>query len=203
MNVTVIGAGTMGNGIAHVFAQSGHAVTLVDLDQSRLDAALGTIDKNLGRQVKKELLTEEQKGATLDRITPQTDLAEDAVVVHRDEPDIRPLRNTFIGVVARGDHSATSTLRRSPHGTTVERCLGDQPLPLAPAIEAIKAGDGPVPACRRDPLTSIAAPTRTMISLDIVAGRSPYGLAASIEKAKPDCHIIGLGAKRMPRSNPR
>ena len=76
-------------------------------------------------------------------------------------------------------------------------------LAYASPVEAIKAGDGPVPACRRDPLTSIAAPTRTMISLDIVAGRSPYGLAASIEKAKPDCHIIGLGAKRMPRSNPR
>ena len=49
MNVTVIGAGTMGNGIAHVFAQSGHAVTLVDLDRDRLDAALSTIDANLGR----------------------------------------------------------------------------------------------------------------------------------------------------------
>lgn len=76
MNVTVIGAGTMGNGIAHVFAQNGHAVTLVDLDAAALDRARQTIDKNLGRQVKKELLTEEQKGATLDRITPQTDLAE-------------------------------------------------------------------------------------------------------------------------------
>ncbi|MEM1054577.1 MAG: 3-hydroxybutyryl-CoA dehydrogenase [Bacteroidota bacterium] len=76
MNITVIGAGTMGNGIAHVFAQHGHAVTLVDLDAAALDRARATIAKNLGRQVKKELLTEEQKGATLDRITPQTDLAE-------------------------------------------------------------------------------------------------------------------------------
>ena len=75
MNVTVIGAGTMGNGIAHVFAQSGHAVTLVDLDQSRLDAALGTIDKNLGRQVAKEKITEADHEATLGRITTETDLA--------------------------------------------------------------------------------------------------------------------------------
>ena len=75
MNVTVIGAGTMGNGIAHVFAQSGHAVTLVDLDQSRLDAALGTIDKNLGRQVAKERITADDQAATLGRIATQTDLA--------------------------------------------------------------------------------------------------------------------------------
>ncbi|WP_420454937.1 3-hydroxybutyryl-CoA dehydrogenase [Rubrivirga sp.] len=75
MNVTVIGAGTMGNGIAHVFAQAGHAVTLVDLDQSRLDAALGTIDKNLGRQVAKERITAEDQAATLGRIATRTDLA--------------------------------------------------------------------------------------------------------------------------------
>ena len=75
MNVTVIGAGTMGNGIAHVFPQSGHAVPLVDLDQSRLDAALGTIDKNLGRQVAKEKITADDQAATLGRIATQTDLA--------------------------------------------------------------------------------------------------------------------------------
>ena len=75
MNVTVIGGGTMGNGIAHVFAQNGHAVTLVDLDPSRLDAALQTVSKNLDRQVKKGALSESDKAATLGRITPQTDLA--------------------------------------------------------------------------------------------------------------------------------
>ncbi len=76
MNVSVIGAGTMGNGIAHVFAQSGHAVTLIDLDQSRLDGALATVGKNLDRQVAKDKITAEDRDATLGRITPSTTLAE-------------------------------------------------------------------------------------------------------------------------------
>jgi len=75
MNVTVIGGGTMGNGIAHVFAQHGHAVTLVDVAQERLDAALTTIGGNLARQVKKEAITEAQREETLGRIRTETDLA--------------------------------------------------------------------------------------------------------------------------------
>ena len=75
MNITVIGAGTMGNGIAHVFAQSGHDVTLVDLDHDRLAAARATIDKNLGRMVAKERITAQDQQDTLDRLTAETDLS--------------------------------------------------------------------------------------------------------------------------------
>src|SRR3546814_9552019 len=85
---------------------------------------------------------------------PQADLAEDAVIVHRDEPHVRPLGGTLIGVVARGDHAAAATLRRSPYCAAAERRVGDQPLLLAPAIEAIEAGDGSVPACRSEEQTS-------------------------------------------------
>jgi 3-hydroxybutyryl-CoA dehydrogenase len=74
-HITVVGAGTMGNGIAHVFAQSGYNVALVDIQQEYLDKALATINKNLDRQVKKESITEEQKQETIARITATTDLA--------------------------------------------------------------------------------------------------------------------------------
>ncbi|MCB0526110.1 MAG: 3-hydroxybutyryl-CoA dehydrogenase [Lewinellaceae bacterium] len=73
-NITVIGGGTMGNGIAHVFAQNGYDVTLVDIASAALDKALATISKNLDRQVAKELITEGDKMATLKRIHPMTDL---------------------------------------------------------------------------------------------------------------------------------
>jgi len=74
--VAVIGAGTMGNGIAHVFAQSGFDVTLIDVDAGFLEKALGIIDKNLARQVKKEVIDEATKEATLGRITKSTDLGD-------------------------------------------------------------------------------------------------------------------------------
>ncbi|RME96645.1 MAG: 3-hydroxybutyryl-CoA dehydrogenase, partial [Bacteroidetes bacterium] len=72
--ITVIGAGTMGNGIAHVFAQHGFQVTLVDIAQQALDKALATIDRNLDRQLKKDKITAQEKAATLARITTQTEL---------------------------------------------------------------------------------------------------------------------------------
>ena len=74
-NIAVIGAGTMGNGIAHVFAQSGYNVTLIDLSQDALERALSTITKNLDRQLAKEKITVENKEDTLGRITLHTNMA--------------------------------------------------------------------------------------------------------------------------------
>jgi 3-hydroxybutyryl-CoA dehydrogenase len=67
--VSIIGAGTMGNGIAHVFAQAGFIVNLVDVNPSQLQRALATIEKNLDRQVAKATITEEQKASTIRNIT--------------------------------------------------------------------------------------------------------------------------------------
>ena len=71
--VGVIGAGTMGNGIAHVFARSGYQVVLCDIEQKFLERALATISKNLEREMGKGKITELQKSETLKRITPVTD----------------------------------------------------------------------------------------------------------------------------------
>lgn len=75
MNISVIGAGQMGNGIAHVFAQGGHSVNLIDIAQASLDKGVATIAKNLDRQVAKGAITEEQKAATLKNISTWTDLS--------------------------------------------------------------------------------------------------------------------------------
>jgi len=73
-NITIIGAGTMGNGIAHTFAQSGYSVNLVDISTDALDRAIATITKNLDRMVSKEKISEEDKNSTLLNITTNTDL---------------------------------------------------------------------------------------------------------------------------------
>ena len=75
-NVSVIGAGTMGNGIAHVFAQSGFTVNLIDVNPSQLQRAIANIGKNFDRQIAKGTITEEQKKAALDNITTVADIAE-------------------------------------------------------------------------------------------------------------------------------
>ncbi|MES2618259.1 MAG: 3-hydroxybutyryl-CoA dehydrogenase [Bacteroidota bacterium] len=73
-NISVIGCGTMGNGIAHVFAMNGFKVNLIDINEVALQKAVEKIGSNLDRQVTKQLITEEQKAATLANITATTDL---------------------------------------------------------------------------------------------------------------------------------
>ncbi len=74
MKVAVIGSGTMGNGIAHVFAQNGHSVSLIDISDAALQKALATIAGNLDRQLKKEVISEADKAATLQNISTFTDM---------------------------------------------------------------------------------------------------------------------------------
>jgi len=92
--VAVIGAGTMGNGIAHVFAQQGWEVALVDVSSEALDRGLGTIRGNLERQVKKGTIANDEPAAILKRITPATTLeaargAELVVEAASERPDLK------------------------------------------------------------------------------------------------------------------
>ncbi|MCH2023123.1 MAG: 3-hydroxybutyryl-CoA dehydrogenase [Saprospiraceae bacterium] len=75
-NIVVIGAGTMGNGIAHVFAMNGYSVSLVDVAESALEKAIATINNNLDRMVKKEKITEDVKATTISNIKTSTTLSE-------------------------------------------------------------------------------------------------------------------------------
>jgi 3-hydroxybutyryl-CoA dehydrogenase len=75
VKVAVVGAGTMGNGIAHVFAQHGHDVALIDTAPGAVDRAVATIRKNLDRQVKKEVVSAEEAEAALERIDPHGELS--------------------------------------------------------------------------------------------------------------------------------
>jgi len=115
-NVTVVGGGTMGNGIAHVFAMSGFSVQLVDIKQDYIDRALATIGKNLDRQVKKEVITEDQKNEILGRIVTGTDLeaalkGADLVVeaASENEEIKKDLFRTFEANTAAGCSLATNT----------------------------------------------------------------------------------------------
>jgi len=108
MKVAVIGGGTMGNGIAHVFAQHEHEVVLIDTSEAALTRARAGIEQNLGRQVKKELLTEDQAQATLQRLQLSTDLAAAA-------PCALAVEAVFEDFSIKRDISATS--RRSSPAT--------------------------------------------------------------------------------------
>lgn len=73
--IAVIGSGTMGNGIAHVFAQNGYQIALIDIQQNALNKALSVISKNLDRQINKELIIKNDKDRILDRISTHTDIS--------------------------------------------------------------------------------------------------------------------------------
>jgi 3-hydroxybutyryl-CoA dehydrogenase len=96
--VAVIGSGTMGNGIAHVFALSGFDVLLIDITQPILDKALALIDKNMDRQVKKEIITPEIKESSLARIdlsTKMEDVSKSALVIEAVNENLQLKKDIF------------------------------------------------------------------------------------------------------------
>jgi 3-hydroxybutyryl-CoA dehydrogenase len=101
--VVVVGAGQMGNGIAHVFAQSGHSVTMVDVSADALEKAIATIGKNLDRQVKKGALDAAARDSALGRISTNTglDVASDATIVVEAASEQSELKYRLFGELDR------------------------------------------------------------------------------------------------------
>jgi 3-hydroxybutyryl-CoA dehydrogenase len=150
--VAVIGAGTMGNGIAHVFAKSGYSVILRDVDQKYLDRALDTIGKNLDREVKKAKITEADKSATLARIKITTDakaLATADIAIEA-VPEQRELKERVLreadaalrpGVILASNTSSISITALAAKTSRPDNFIGMHfmnPVPVMTLVEVIR-----------------------------------------------------------------
>jgi 3-hydroxybutyryl-CoA dehydrogenase len=150
--IAVLGAGTMGNGITHVFARSGYHVLLRDIEQRFLDRALETIAKNLDREVRKNKITEADKSATLQRIRPVTDIqslaaASFAVEAVPEQLDIklRVLKEADAvlrpGVILASNTSSISITQLAAQTTRPENFIGMHfmnPVPVMLLVEVIR-----------------------------------------------------------------
>ncbi|NNG15306.1 MAG: 3-hydroxybutyryl-CoA dehydrogenase [Gemmatimonadales bacterium] len=151
-HAAVVGAGTMGNGIAHVFALHGWQVTLVDVGQDVLGRALATIQKNLDRQVRKEKLTQEEAEAAVGRITPVMDLdavRESGIVVEAasETPTLKFSLFERIDAAARPEAilatntSSISITEIAAHTERPDKVIGMHfmnPVPVMQLVEVIR-----------------------------------------------------------------
>lgn len=152
-NIAVIGSGTMGNGIAHVFAQNGYNVSLIDISEEALKKALSTISKNLDRQVAKGTLNEEGKAATLKNIATFTGMkqgvqgCELVIEAATENPDIklklfRDL-DTFCpeGVILASNTSSISLTQIGAATKRSDKVIGMHfmnPVPVMKLVEVIR-----------------------------------------------------------------
>jgi 3-hydroxybutyryl-CoA dehydrogenase len=155
-NVAVIGSGTMGNGIAHVFAQYGYKVFLLDVSADALQKGLSTIEKNLTRQVEKEIITAEAKTRALQSITIGTDLtagvADADLIVEAATEDVELKLKIFQNVSLAASPSAILASNTSSISITKiasvtqhpDRVIGMHfmnPVPLMKLVEVIRGKD--------------------------------------------------------------
>jgi 3-hydroxybutyryl-CoA dehydrogenase len=150
--VAVLGAGTMGNGIAHVFARSGYNVILRDIEKRFLDRGLDTIGKNLDREVKKAKITEAEKSAALGRIDATTDMSKLAAadfaveaVPEQLELKVRVLKEADAvlrpGVILASNTSSISITQLAAQTSRPERFIGMHfmnPVPVMVLVEVIR-----------------------------------------------------------------
>lgn len=152
-NVAVIGSGTMGNGIAHVFAQYGYRVSIIDIADEALKKAMSTIEKNLSRQVEKQIITESVKERALSNIITGTDLATGVrnaeLIVEAASEDLEIKLQIFQSLARHADPGAilatnTSSISITRIGTVTdraERVIGMHfmnPVPIMKLVEVIR-----------------------------------------------------------------
>ncbi|HEX8607852.1 MAG TPA: 3-hydroxyacyl-CoA dehydrogenase NAD-binding domain-containing protein, partial [Pedobacter sp.] len=153
MRIAVIGSGTMGNGIAHTFAQFGHAVVLIDINQDALDRALKTVDKNLQRQVEKGTLTLDEKARALSNIKTTTNLqygvADAELIVEAATEDLDLKLKIFrdldsfapAGAILASNTSSISITRIASVTSRADKVIGMHfmnPVPLMKLVEVIR-----------------------------------------------------------------
>ncbi len=150
--VGVVGAGTMGNGIAHVFAMSGYDVVLEDLNDEILERALATISKNLDRMIKKEKIKPEDKEATLGRIKKTTslkDLSDCDIVIEAVTEDIEVKKAIFKeldslckeGAIIASNTSSISITELAANTKRPEQVIGMHfmnPVPVMALVEIVR-----------------------------------------------------------------
>jgi 3-hydroxybutyryl-CoA dehydrogenase len=174
--ITVIGGGTMGNGIAHVCAQAGLTVTLVDTSQDLLERALGTIFKNMDRQVKKELISAGEKEAAAERISTATSVeksVEDAQLVVEAVPEKLELKEKIFkdldeaapaDAILATNTSSISVTEIAAFTSRPEKVIGMHfmnPVPMMKLVEVIRG------------LATDDATTETVMELAKRLGKTP------------------------------
>ncbi len=175
-NMTVVGAGIMGNGIAHVAALAGRRVTLVDTDPAALERALATISANMDRQVKKEVISPQDKEAALGRIVTTTSLEEGvqgAQIVVEAVPENVELKASVFGILDRAAPpeailaSNTSSISITRLGSFTRRpakVIGMHfmnPVPVLKLVEVIRG------------LATDDETTRAVMELAVELGKTP------------------------------
>jgi len=174
--ITVIGGGTMGNGIAHVCAQAGRTVTLVDMDQDLLEKALNTIFKNMDRQVKKELISAGEKEAALGRIATAMTVEEgvsDAQLVVEAVPEKLDLKEDIFrtldeeapaDAILASNTSSISITEMAAFTNRPEKVIGMHfmnPVPMMKLVEVIRG------------LATDDETTQTVMALSKELGKTP------------------------------
>ena len=175
-NIAVIGSGTMGNGIAHAFAQNGYMVSLVDISEEYLNKAIATSEKNLGRQVEKGTLTEEARKLALTNITTTTFLREgvkDAELVVEAATENTDLKlkifreideNTKPGTILASNTSSISITKIASVTKSPDKVIGMHfmnPVPIMKLVEVIRG------------YSTSDAVTHTIMELSVSLGKIP------------------------------